>query len=571
MNEPSIAAIRELSERLYGPGLGGKTADRLLSLLADKENLLRNAGALRGKTGERAFSERAFCERDALLIAYGDMLGGPNGIGRLRDFLVRRAKGLFSFVHLLPFYPYSSDDGFSVIDYRAVDERVGDWAGIERLGSDFRLAFDLVLNHGSVRSDSFKAFLAGTPPYASWYLTRPAGYDSSKVFRPRTHPLLTPFTKADGTTVFVWTTFSADQADFDFGNPEVLLEFFRVFLEYAERGARLVRLDAIAFLWKEDGTPCLHHAKTHAAVKLFRAAVDALGLDVVILTETNVPHKDNISYFGDGDEAHMVYNFALPPLLLHAAVSGDAGPLRAWAESLPAPGTGPVFLNFTASHDGIGVGPARGLIDEAAFRQTMEETVRRGGRISYKDTPGGPVPYELNCVYLDAVSPPEADDETRSRAFLATQAAMLALAGLPAVYFHSWIGSRNWKEGPELRGFNRAVNREKPDAAAVEAELSDPATLRARVHAGFRRLLEFRAARPAFAPECGQRILAADGAVFALVRGPDSQGRSTLCAQNLGPEAASLEAPDGFGVRALALEPWETKWIDTSNGSAICI
>lgn len=570
MDQAALNAVDRLSSFIYGDQEGRALAARLRRLLEE------SAPALARFSGSTAPPAERLSEKDALLIAYGDMVGADgdaseSALGRLRSFLKPRAAGLFSIVHLLPFYPYSSDDGFSVIDYRKVDPRVGSWSDVETLGADFGLAFDLVLNHGSAGSEWFKAFLEGREPYASWFLTREASYEYSSVFRPRTHPLLTPFKRAGGDTVHVWTTFSADQVDFDFGNPEVFLEFARIFLEYVARGARLVRLDAIAFLWKEDGTSCLHHPKTHAAVKLLRAMVDALGLDTILLTETNVAHADNISYYGQGDEAHMVYNFALPPLLLHAAVSGDAEPLRRWASSLPAAGAGPLFLNFTASHDGIGVGAARALIPEADFGRTVVEVQNRGGRVSFKASPCGPVPYEINCVYLDAVAPPRADAAARARAFLATQAVQLALAGLPAVYFHSLFGSENWKEGVSLLGHNRAINRRKPPLSEFAAELGDPASLRSLVYEGFRKLLSFRAAHPAFAPKVPQRVLQADGAVFALVRGPDSEGRSVLCVQNLGGAPARCALPAAFGGGELELSPWATMWIADGDKETVCI
>jgi sucrose phosphorylase len=563
--------IADLARFIYGLDAGGPAGERIAALARDRRAELSAAGALRGGPG----AEGSFTEKDALLIAYGDMVSDPSGIRAplriLSDFLAERGRGLFSYVHALPFFPYSSDDGFSVIDYRAVDPRLGSWEDIERLGAEFRLVFDLVLNHGSARSDWFRAFLAGDPRYASWYLTRPAEYDASAVFRPRTHPLLTNFRRSDGVAVRVWTTFSADQVDFDFGNPEVLVEFVSIMLDYARRGCRLLRLDAIAYLWKEDGTPCIHHPKTHAVVKLLRAVAEYLDLDLRILTETNVAHRENVSYYGEGDEAHLVYNFALPPLLLHAAVSGDAGPLRRWAASLPRPGEGPVFLNFTASHDGIGVGPAAALVPEAEFSRTIVEVQNRGGRVSFKATPSGPVPYELNCVYLDAVAPPDADDRTRARAFLATQAAALSLAGVPAVYFHSWVGSRNWTVGAEKLGYNRAINRERPELVSLESDLSDPASLRALVVAGFGRLLSFRAERPCFSPESPQRVLEADRPVFAVLRGPDPSGRSALCAANLSSRPASLPAPEDFGGGRIELGPWETRWIDSKDGGTLCI
>ncbi|GHV96707.1 hypothetical protein AGMMS50293_30270 [Spirochaetia bacterium] len=393
--------ITELLEFIYGETGAKKILSPLMELLgAFKKEHVPAAGTARG----------AITHKDALLISYGDMISAPaetsgepvkpdgaagadgTALARLGRFLAAWNKSTFSYLHLLPFHPYSSDDGFSVIDYRKVDPRLGDWDDIEELGKRFKMTFDFVINHGSVQSEWFKKFIAGEEKFRNWYITRPENYDWSAVVRPRTHPLLTPFTKSDGSKTLVWTTFSADQVDYDFSQPEVLLEFIRIFLDYSRRGGRMLRLDAIAYLWKEDGTPCLHHPKTHAVVKLLRAIIDYLGLEMLILTETNVPHKENISYFGGsgagesgsagdtagGAEAHMVYNFALPPLVLHAAISGDAGPLRAWAAALPALGEGNCFLNFLASHDGVGLTPAKGLIEDTAFAQTLEEAQKRG-------------------------------------------------------------------------------------------------------------------------------------------------------------------------------------------------
>jgi sucrose phosphorylase len=596
---------------------GDRTADEIYpKLMVILEEAFPNR---EGVSPEKPGGKSAVSAGDALLIVYGDMLaaeenaaggteprgrpsaeaggGEETGLARLARFLEKWNRGSFSYLHILPFHPYSSDDGFSVIDYREVDRRFGTWDDIDVLGRQFKPVFDFVLNHGSVESPWFKAFLAGDGEYAGWYITRPADYDYSTVVRPRTHPLLSPFTRKDGSKIHVWTTFSADQADYDFSNPRLLLEFVKIFLEYARRGAKIVRLDAIAYLWKEDGTPCLHHPKTHGVVKLFRAIIDALGLDMLILTETNVPHEQNISYFGGRDEAHMVYNFALPPLVLHAAISGDAGPLRAWARSLPGPEQGCLFLNFLASHDGVGLSPARGLVDEAAFAATLREAQNRGGLISYKASPEGPVPYELNCAYPGLTAPESlGPPELRARAFLATQGTLLALSGLPAVYFHSWIGSEAWKEGPELLGFNRAINREKPPIDRVEKELDNPGSFRSLVYRGFNRLLEFRRHEAAFNPDIPQTVLDAEGAVFALLRGPDQRGRRVLCAQNLASSPAALKLPPGLslppelcppalgsaatdsGLRppgdcppgdspgAISLEPWETRWIAFGGG-----
>jgi sucrose phosphorylase len=372
----------------------------------------------------------------------------------------------------------------------------------------------------------------------------------------------------------VWTTFSADQADYDFSRPEVLLEFIKFFLEYSRRGGRMLRLDAIAYLWKEDGTPCLHHPKTHALVKLLRALSDYRGLRMLLLTETNVPHEENISYFGAGGagEAHLVYNFALPPLVLHAAISGNAAPLRKWAAGLPALPPGNCFLNFLASHDGVGLTPARGLVDEADFAQTLEEAKRRGALISMKSGANGPVPYELNCSWADMVAPPglprvSAQDgpEAQARAFLAGYAVALSLPGLPAVYFHSWTGSRAWRAGPELLGYNRAINREKPAIDRLEQELADRHSFRSLVLDGFRQLFAFRSAEEAFHPAVPCRALPCGGGLFALCRGPADGGRGVLCVENF----AAAEARFDSGIPAageITVPARGLRWIAYDSG-----
>ena len=528
--------IQELLEFIYGKDEAGVIFPRLLEIIGKPATAAAAAG-------------RAVTNKDALLICYGDMLSGKDeretALRRLGRFLAKWNRGGFSFLHLLPFHPYSSDDGFSVIDYRVIDPRLGDWGDVEELGKDFKTVFDFVINHGSAQSEWFKKFLAGEAPYRNWYATRPDNYDWSKVFRPRAHPLFTAFTKGDGSKVNVWTTFSADQVDYDFSQKEVMLEFIRIFLDYCRRGARMLRLDAIAFMWKEDGTACMHHPKTHAFVKLLRAINDYLGLSVLLLTETNVPHRDNISYFGgdlaidvpgkapDMEEAHMVYNFALPPLVLHAAVSGDARPLTDWAASLPALLAGSYFLNFLASHDGVGVGAAKGLIPDDDFAQTLEEAKKHGALVSMKSTPSGLIPYELNCSWADMVAPTALGAaEVQARAFLASYAVAMALPGLPAVYFHSWTGSRAWKEGPELLGYNRAINREKPDIDSVEKEIAEKGSFRSLVMDGFQKLFAFRAEEEAFNPEAPCEILKTEEkGVFALVR-ETGEKEGVFCAQN---------------------------------------
>jgi sucrose phosphorylase len=592
--------FKDLLVFLYGQEKAENLTRRLLDIL-EKEKSART-----GTEGVTDARRLPFTHRDAFLISYGNMLSAPSneppgnaaargaasGLSLLRDFLETRNRGAFSYLHVLPFHPYSSDDGFSVIDYRELDSRFGSWEDLEKLKElpvlegNLKLAFDFVINHGSVQSSWFKGFLAGEEKYRDWYITRPEDYDSRSVVRPRTHPLLTAFEGPSKEKVYVWTTFSSDQADYDFSNPDVLLEFIAILLEYAERGADIVRLDAIAYLWKEDGTPCLHHPKTHAVVKLFRAIVDYLELPLLILTETNVPHKENISYFGSavGDvtidnlpEAHMVYNFALPPLVLHGAISGDAGPLRRWAASLPVPAAEPehnwYFLNFLASHDGVGLSPAMGLVDPDIFAATLEEAKRRGALISYKSTAQGEIPYELNCSYASVIAPESMGDNVlRARAFLAVHGVLLSLSGLPAVYFHSWIGSENWTEGPELLGYNRAINREKPAISRVQKELDDPDSFRFHVYRLFGELLSFRQEEGAFDPDVPQYVLEpgeGNDSLFIILRGASGTGHWVLCLENLcggkklWKKGAGAEKCPRFPPEweEISLEGWECLWL----------
>jgi sucrose phosphorylase len=200
--------------------------------------------------------------------------------------LEKYARGVITGVHVLPFFPYSSDDGFSVIDYTAVNPDFGTWADVERLGRNFRLMFDAVINHISAHSGWFQEFLKGNPGFADYFIVVEEGTDLSQVVRPRALPLLTSVQTAHGERL-VWTTFSADQIDLNYANPDVLLEIIEILLLYVEKGAEIIRLDAIAYLWKKIGTPCIHLEETHRVVKLFRTVFDAVAPHVMLITRTS--------------------------------------------------------------------------------------------------------------------------------------------------------------------------------------------------------------------------------------------------------------------------------------------
>lgn len=478
-------------------------------------------------------------ERDVILITYGDQISEPGKapLATLGEFLEAHLQGTISGVHLLPFFPYSSDDGFSVIDYKQVNPTFGDWDDLSRIGRSFDLMFDAVINHISRESEWFQALLRDESPFTGYFITEDPDTDLSMVVRPRALPLLTAVDTAHGTE-HVWTTFSEDQIDLNYASPDLLLDIVDVLLFYVEKGAALIRLDAIAYLWKEAGTPCIHLPQTHHVVKLFRAVLDAVAPQVLLITETNVPHEENISYFGDSvpetgttDEAQLVYQFPLAPLVLHTFLSGNSHRLAEWASVLDAP-RGAHFFNFIASHDGIGVMPSRGILSEGEIDALVERTLAHGGRVSYKtNSDGSKSVYELNASLFDALSDPgDHQPDVDARRFLASQAILLSLAGVPGIYVHSLLGSRHCHECIEETGRARSINREKFQRASLEAELADPASLRYRVFNGYRDLLRIRRTQPAFNPNGTQRILPLHDALFALVRtAPDDEAEMVLC------------------------------------------
>jgi glycosidase len=538
--KPVVERIRGQLAFLYGRETATFYLEKLLQVL---ERFLQcNPDLPRADLGP---GER-LTEADAILITYGDQLTAPGKtpLSVLAEFVEAHLRGVVSGVHILPFFPYTSDDGFSVIDYTAVDPALGSWDDVGRIGRSFRLMFDAVINHISAHSDWFQAFLKDDPTYADYFTVVEPGTPTewvSRVTRPRALPLLTPVETPAGEKL-VWTTFSADQIDLNFANPEVLLDIIEVLLLYVEKGAEIIRLDAIAYLWKEIGTNCIHLPQTHRVVQLFRDVLDAVAPHVLLITETNVPHEENVSYFGDGtNEAQLVYQFSLAPLVLNAFHTGNAGHLLHWAASLEAPSETTTFFNFTASHDGVGVRPVEGILDADEFQQLVDKAQVHGGFVSFKTNPDGTQsPYELNISYFDALSDPARMEqeglEMQTRRFLAAQAIMLSLAGVPGIYVHSLLGSRSWREGVEKTGRYRTINREKLEWHDLAAALADPTSLRHRVFYQYVHLLRVRSSQRAFHPNGAQRILFGDRALFTLLRTSPDGREHLLCVHNVSDE-----------------------------------
>jgi sucrose phosphorylase len=545
--------VADLVARLY-PHRAAEVTDRLVDLVA----------------GRRGPGHPPLSERTAYLITYGDAVRRPGErpLHTLATVLRDHVGDLVSGVHLLPMFPWTSDDGFAVVDHRQVNPALGSWADVAELAADHDLMFDFVANHVSSSSGWFQGWLAGDPAYGGFFLERDPGFDTSAVVRPRVSPLHHRYERPGGGEVEAWTTFGADQVDVNVASPEVLLELTDVLLGYLERGASAIRLDAIGYLWKESGTSSIHLPQTHAVVKVWRAVVDHIAPGTLLLTETNVPHAENVSYFGAGDEAHMVYQFALPPLVLHAFVAGDTTRLSQWASGIGPVGPRMTWFNFLASHDGIGMTPAQGLLDDDEVAALVDRAVAHGGRVSMAARPDGSERvYELNVSYLDALSTPQevGDDALAAAKAVAAHSILVSFVGVPAIYYHSLFGSRSDVAGMAASGINRRINRAVLDADTLGEELrTDPR--RRAVFDGLGRLLRTRAAQPGLAPDASQAVELLDPRVFAVRRAAGTPDE-LVCVTNVTGDRVRLADVSGTDVLTgdvvapLVLGPYGYAWV----------
>ncbi|MGH3666540.1 MAG: sugar phosphorylase [Egibacteraceae bacterium] len=530
---------------LYGPGVAEATAGRLETLLT------RHLPAPPGPEGA------PFDETDVVLISYADQIRDPAmpPLAGLHRFLSTYVGEAISSVHLLPFFPATSDDGFAVRFYEVVDPAVGQWRDIVRLGADYKLVFDAVVNHTSASNPWFVRFLRDDPAFGGFYRTADPEADTDSVTRPRTSPLLTPFAKANGDVAWVWTTFSPDQVDLDYGNPEVLLAVTELLLTYVGYGARTLRLDAIAYLWKRLSTSCIHLPETHEVIRLWRTVLDLVAPGTLVLTETNVPHAENVSYFGNGDdEAHLVYQFPLAPLVLSAFHLADTTTLQEWAAGLSVPSSSTSYLNFLGSHDGVGLRPAEGLLTPAEISQLCDLARAHGGGVSYKtDASGDLSPYELNTVYFDALTELDSAEpqHTQVARFLSAQSILLALPGVPAIYMQGLLGMRNWLEGVERTGRLRSINRRKFELAELESVLSDTDSLQHEVFFALLDRINVRTHERCFHPNGEQRLLATDGNVLAFERWDPCGSAKVICLHSVTgrPQTLALCPEDGLTAR----------------------
>lgn len=495
MSQSEYALVQNLTV-LYGEGGASYLAKRIMAIAM---------GELMARPAEHA-DPKPLSAADRMLICYGDSVRDEPGmpLSALRQFATQYLQNSISTIHILPFFPSSSDDGFAVIDYQTVRRDLGDWSDINALSADFDLMFDLVINHCSRENLWFADFVGGREPGCDYFHEMPSMVGLESVVRPRNSPLLTHVHTYQGIKR-VWTTFSDDQIDLNFANPEVLCEFVHILFSYIAQGARFIRLDAIAFLWKELSTSSINLEQTHCVVRVLRALIDEMQTQTLLLTETNLPHNENVSYFGSRDEAHLVYQFSLAPLILYSYLFNDGQYLGQWAEQLEPPPAGCSFVNFIASHDGIGLRPLEGLVPASDIQRLTDAAHERGGFAAMRSADDGTeTVYELNIALFSAFG----GTATNIPAYLGAHQLMLAFQGIPALYLNAFIGGLNDLQGVESTGRTRSINRGHWQLDDLKTILATETNEQSIIFAELNRSLEIRGSQPAFTPSAQQEIMA---------------------------------------------------------------
>ncbi len=495
-------------------------------------------------------------QEDHILITYGDSVIEENKkpLQTLQRFLDEHLGDSINGVHILPFFPYSSDDGFSVIDYSSVNESLGNWADISEIANKRKLMADLVINHCSARSAWFANFIKSEGRGHDFFFTASPDDDLAKVVRPRTSPLLKAVETAAGTK-HVWCTFSHDQVDLDFRNPEVLKAFVSIIRQYLDAGVKLFRMDAVAFLWKVIGSTSINLPQTHEMIRLLRTLIEHSNPDTVIITETNIPNVQNLTYFGNANEAHCIYNFSLPPLLVNALITGSSLYLKRWLMSMPPAQMGTCYFNFIASHDGIGLRPAEGLLSEQELNTLVNTMKNFGGRISWRTGDNGEQKaYEINIALYDALQGTiDGPDKWGLDRFICAHAVMLGLEGIPGIYIHSMLGTRNDYEKVKHTHHNRSINRRRWDYQSLSEQLASTHNEHRKVLQRMLTLVKIRKLQPAFHPNATQYVLHLGSQLFGFWRQSLDRKQSIFCISNISSDPVALRLSE---LNLIVTDPW---------------
>ncbi len=467
-------------------------------------------------------------ESHSVLITYADSIykNGEATLITLRKLLSKHFGSLSKVVHILPFLKSTSDGGFAVSSYDSLEEKFGSWDDLKSISKNHDLMADLVLNHVSSSHPWVQQFIKSQEPGISNVFSPKQNLDWSNVVRPRSSSLFSQINTDDGPKQ-VWTTFGPDQIDLNWHNPKMTLEFLNLIITYLSNGIKWLRLDAVGFIWKESGTTCLHLPKAHSIVKLLRVLLNNLLDDGVLITETNVPQKENLSYLIPDDEAHMAYNFPLPPLLLEAIITSRADILNSWIFDWPILPEDTTLFNFTASHDGVGLRALEGLMNEQRIKDLLINCEKRGGLVSHRRLSNGDdKPYELNISWWSAMEDSSRDAKRfQYERFILSQLLVMALKGVPAFYLPALLASENDIKSFSMTGQRRDLNREKFKSENLSAVLNNPESNANKNLKYLRNAMDVRSELKQFNPCSQMKCLSkgrSDIVVIKRGKGPES-------------------------------------------------
>ncbi len=458
-----------------------------------------------------------------VLITYADTVRKDNerSLITLERVLNRYFLTLSKVLHILPFLKSTSDGGFAVSSHEYLEDRFGNWADLKNLSNDHILMADLVLNHVSSSHLWVQQFIKSQEPGLSNIFSPSQQKDWSNVIRPRSSSLFSQINTSDGPR-YVWTTFGPDQVDLNWQNPRMVLEFLKLLIKYLGNGVKWLRLDAVGFIWKEEGTTCLHLPKAHLIVKALKIQLSNLLNDGVLITETNVPQKENLSYLIPEDEAHMAYNFPLPPLLLEAVITSRADLLNNWITNWPDLPVNTTMFNFTASHDGVGLRALEGLMSDQRLNDLLISCEKRGGLISHRRLSNGDdKPYELNISWWSAMEDSSRDSKRfQYERFILTQLVVIALKGVPAFYLPALLASDNDIKSFSMSGQRRDLNRERFKYEELSLTLQNDDSNASRNIKFLSKAMEIRSILDSFHPSSQMECLTKDRSdLVAIKRG----------------------------------------------------
>ena len=433
------------------------------------------------------------------LMTYIDRFTG-GGLQDLKQLLEDPLAGVFGGVHLLPFFhPIDGvDAGFDPIDHTQVDPRLGSWSDLQSLGSNVELMADLIVNHVSSHSPQFQDFSrqGANSPYAGMFLTFDRVFPSGateeellRIYRPRPGLPFTYSILANGQKCLLWTTFTPQQVDIDVHHPQGVAYINAILERFHQAGVRAIRLDAVGYAIKKPGTSCFMIPETFDFIGDLTRRAQQLGIEVLV--EVHSYYKQQVEI---ARRVNWVYDFALPPLVLHALLKADAKPLARWLSIRPLNA-----ITVLDTHDGIGVidigadaNGDPGLLEPSEINDLVE-SIHRLSKGQSKQATGTAANnldlYQVNCTFLDALG----NNETL---YQIARAIQFFVPGIPQVYYVGLLGGRNDMDLLERSGVGRDINRHYYNAEEVASSLERPMVKR------LLELIRFRNAHPAFNGDC---------------------------------------------------------------------